>query len=101
MKREFRLSFVAVLLLAVAQSVFSQSRFQQPSLYIERADQPDGGVFLPAPPDTSSVAYIDDFVQWQWGKSVRPTARGERASDESASSTTEMARIYSEALGLG
>lgn len=100
MKREFKLSFVAVLLLAVAQSVFSQSRFQQPSLYIERADQPDGGVFLPAPPDTSSVAYIDDFVQWQWGKSVRPTARGERASDESASSTTEMARIYSEALGF-
>lgn len=70
------------------------------NIYIEREDQPDAGVFLPAPPDTSDIAYIDDFVQWQWGKSVRPTSRGERASDESASSTAEMARIYSEALGF-
>lgn len=70
------------------------------NLYVERENQPDGGIFLPAPPDTCDVEYIDDFVQWQWGKSVRLTERGERASQESQSSTTEMARIYSEALGF-
>ena len=101
MKRFLRLALPAFLLLLISQSVFSQYRSSQSAnLYVEREDQPDGGIFLPAPPDTASVAYIDDFIQWQWGKSVRPTERGERASQESASSTTEMARIYSEALGF-
>lgn len=70
------------------------------NLYIERENQPDGGIFLPAPPDTCDVEYFDDFVQWQWGKTVRYTERGERASIESQSSTTVMARIFSEALGF-
>ena len=68
------------------------------NLYIERENQPDGGIFLPAPPDTCDIEYYDDFVQWQWGKTVRYTERGERASLESQSSTTVMARIFSEAL---
>ena len=100
MKRHFKLTLSAFILLLVSQSIFSQYRTQTVNLYVEREDQPDGGIFLPAPPDTSSVAYIDDFVQWQWGKAMRLTERGERASQESASSTTEMARIYSEALGF-
>lgn len=99
MKKTNRILLASVMMLMPLVSVYSQ--WGRPAnLYVEREDQPDGGIFLPAPPDTSSVAYIDDFVQWQWGKTVRPTARGERASDESASSTTEMARIYSEALGF-
>ena len=98
-RKSIRLLLTWALLLTSFQSAYSQ--WGRPAnLYVEREDQPDGGIFLPAPPDTSSVAYIDDFVQWQWGKTVRPTARGERASDESASSTTVMARIYSEALGF-
>lgn len=100
MKRYLRLSLPLFILLLVTQSVFSQYRQSTPNLYVERENQPDGAIFLPAPPDTASVAYIDDFVQWQWGKTVRPTERGERASQESASSTTEMARIFSEALGI-
>ena len=100
MRRNIRLILSAFILLLVSQSIFSQYRTQTVNLYVEREDQPDGGIFLPAPPDTSSVAYLDDFVQWQWGKAMRQTERGERASQESASSTTEMARIYSEALGF-
>ncbi len=100
MKRFLRLSLPLFFLLLVSQSVFSQFRQSTPNLYVERENQPDGAIFLPAPPDTASVAYIDDFIQWQWGKAMRLTERGERASQESASSTTEMARIYSEALGF-
>lgn len=100
MRRNIRLILSAFIPLLVSQSIFSQYRTQTVNLYVEREDQPDGGIFLPAPPDTSSVAYLDDFVQWQWGKAMRQTERGERASQESASSTTEMARIYSEALGF-
>ena len=97
MRRIIRLLLLVVLL--PVQSVYSQW-YSAVRLYIEREEQPDAAIFLPAPPDTASVAYIDDFVQWQWGKTVRQTERGERASRESASSTSEMARIFSEALGL-
>jgi len=99
MKRIVRLVVALLMLVVPVQSLYSQW-YSAVKLYIERENQPDGGIFLPAPPDTASVAYIDDFVQWQWGKSIRMTERGERASQESASSTAEMARIFSEALGL-
>lgn len=99
--KTIRLLWASALLLLPLQSVLGQYRSSSTAnLYVEREDQPDGGIFLPAPPDTSSVAYIDDFIQWQWGKAMRLSERGERASQESASSTTEMARIYSEALGF-
>ena len=90
------------MMLVSVQNVYAQysQRISTVNLYIQREDQPDGGIFLPAPPDTGSVAYIDDFIQWQWGKSMRATERGERASVESASSSSEMARIFSEALGF-
>ena len=98
-KGNIRVLLASVILMLPLQSIYSQWG-STVNLYVQREDQPDGGIFLPAPPDTSDVAYYDDFVQWQWGKTVRPTERGERASQESASSTTEMARIFSEALGF-
>lgn len=102
MNKTFRLLSASFLMLCPILGSYAQfpQRNSTANLYIQREQQPDGGVFLPAPPDTSSIAYIDDFVQWQWGKSVRPTERGERASQESASGTYEMARIFSEALGI-
>lgn len=100
--RKKSLYIASLLLLFLLQVAYSQypQRGTQVNLYIERENQPDGGIFLPAPPDTCDVEYIDDFVQWQWGKSVRFTERGERASMESQSGTTEMVRIFSEALGF-
>ena len=102
MRTSLRISVASLLMLSSFQWSYSQfpQRGYTVSLYIERENQPDAGIFLPAPPDTCDVEYIDDFVQWQWGKRVRPTERGERASMESQSGTTEMARIYSEALGF-
>jgi len=102
MRTTIRIFLASLLVLFSFQWGYSQfpQRGYTVNLYIERENQPDGGIFLPAPPDTCDVEYIDDFVQWQWGKTVRPTERGERASRESQSSTTEMARIYSEALGF-
>ena len=61
---------------------------------------PDAGVYLPAPPDTSSMLFIDDFQKWIWGKSMRATPRGQRASWESEYSVSRMCQIYSEAMGF-
>ncbi len=70
------------------------------TLYYHTQDLPDAGLFLPAPPDTSSLLFVDDYQQWIWGKSVRPTERGARASRESEFSTECLARIFSEAMGI-
>ncbi len=102
MRTTTRIFLASLLVLCHFQWCYPQfpQRGYSVNLYIERENQPDGGIFLPAPPDTCDVEYFDDFVQWQWGKTVRYTERGERASIESQSSTTVMARIFSEALGF-
>lgn len=68
--------------------------------YFDDSQMPDAGVFLPAPPDTNSMLFIDDFQQWIWGKSVRSTPRGQRASWESEYSVGRMCQIYSDAMGF-
>ena len=52
------------------------------SPYLNLFQLPNPCVYLPAPPDTASVLFVDDFQQFMWGKSVRNTPRGEQASWE-------------------
>lgn len=68
--------------------------------YFSNDSMPDAGIYLPAPPDTCSPLFIDDFQQWLWGKSIRSTPRGLQASRESEYSIERMCGIYSEALGF-
>lgn len=68
--------------------------------YFNINNLPDAGIYLPAPPDTNSQLFIDDFQQWLWGKSIRHTDRGQQASWESLYSVERMCGIYSEALGF-
>ena len=58
--------------------------------YFDIEELPDAGIYLPAPPDTNSQLFIDDFQQWLWGKSMRHTPRGEQASWESMYSVDRM-----------
>lgn len=37
---------------------------------------PDASAYLPAPPDTSSIAFLNDFNRYQWGKGERTKERG-------------------------
>lgn len=32
--------------------------------YFDIEELPDAGIYLPAPPDTNSQLFIDDFQQW-------------------------------------
>ena len=93
MKRLFFLLFAGLCLYVQAQNLDTVPYF---------ADQgiPDAAIFLPAPPDTCSPLFIDDFSQWLWGKSMRPSARGERASWESLYSIGRMCDIYGGLMGF-
>ena len=73
---------------------------QDSNYYYTVAEMPDASVFLPPPPAFESVTFADDFLQWQWGKSVRETERGELASRDSQYGINRMAEIYSHVLGI-
>ena len=68
--------------------------------YLKRSELPDGVQYLPAPPDSSTLRFFDDWLQYRWGKSVRETPRGERAAAEAEHSPEAFARMYSEPFGL-
>ncbi len=70
------------------------------SAYFNIFGLPNPCVYLPAPPDTASVLFVDDFQQFLWGKSVRNTPRGQQASWESLYGADRMATVYSEAMGV-
>lgn len=90
--------FLVVLLLTAVQGLWAQSATD--TLYLTREQFPDAGYFLPAPPDTASMDYVDDLLQWQWGKTQRPLARGRKASIESLWLPRMIESIMAEVLQL-
>ena len=70
------------------------------TVYVFLENMPDAGIYLPPPPDMNSTQYADDFAQWQWGKTVRPTQRGQQANDDSQWGIDGMIRIHQGTLGF-
>ena len=86
-----------------AVAVFTGISFAQTekdTVYVFLENMPDAGIYLPAPPDMLSPQYADDFAQWQWGKTVRPTERGQQANDDSQWGIDGMIRIHQGTLGF-
>lgn len=84
----------------VRTAIVEQWNLPFDSLYLQKNQLPDAVVYLPAPPDTTSDIFIEDYNRWLWGKTVRPTPRGKQASIESLYGIVRMCTIYSEVLGL-
>lgn len=55
---------------------------------------PDATFYLPSPPDTSSVAFINDFYRYQDEKSKRNTDRGKQASFDTYWQTDSILRGF-------
>lgn len=93
-----RFVFTAVILLLAGNiSAFAQEKYEP---YFPFEEQPDGRIYLPSPADTSHLFFADDFMRWIWGKSIRDSERGERASRESNYGVAAMTEIFGEALSL-
>ena len=82
-------SKILLLLLACLLSVNVSARkkprqvVSADTIYVKPYEMPNAGYYLPAPPDTASMDFVDDMIQWQWGKSQRNTPRGRQADLES------------------
>ncbi len=98
MYRKITRLFAAAALLMVCGNSYAQT--EKDSVYVFIQDMPDAGIYLPPPPTMTSTTYADDFAQWQWGKTVRPTARGQQANDDSQWGIDGMIRVHSGTLGF-
>lgn len=78
----------------------SFAQTEKDTVYVFLENMPDAGIYLPPPPDMTSTTYADDFAQWQWGKTVRPTDRGQQANDDSQWGIGGMTRVHSGTLGF-
>ena len=93
MKRILITVFAAVI---AAVNVNAQFR----STYFTADEMPNGVVFLPSPPDTTSILFISDYAQYMWGKTIRNTERGQKAIDHVVTSVSEMAALFSKPFGM-
>ena len=70
------------------------------STYFTAEEMPNGVVFLPSPPDTTSILFISDYSQYLWGKTIRNTERGQEAVDHVVTSVSDMAAFFSKPFGM-
>ena len=91
------LAMVAVALMT-ATNLSAQTA--EDTVYVFKADQPDLIYFAPEPADSTSLDFMDDMLQWEWGKAQRLTPRGEKASRESMWNAEAMRKVMGEALGI-
>ena len=68
--------------------------------YLTLAQMPDAGVYLPPPPAENSVDFLADSARYEWGKSLRGTARGEQAVQDAQWEIDYLLDIYAGPLGV-
>ncbi len=91
---------LAMLLLTGFQETAWAGIIERDSSFLTLDDMPNAVVYLPPPPDTASLQYVNDWHQYIWGKSVRPTKRGQMAKEDAKFGIQYMLEIFSEPFGL-
>lgn len=77
------------------------SRAQDPVPYIPAEKMPDLVAILPAPPDTSSMAFTNDILRYMWGKTMRKDARrAALAIRDAIWNYDTLATIFSKPFGM-
>ena len=70
------------------------------SSFLEPRQAPDASRYLPAPPDTTSVAFLYDYSRYQWGRAQRGAARGRQADFDSYWQPDSIMKGFARSFGL-
>ena len=68
--------------------------------YFSADELPDPMEFLPPPPGWTSPLFAGDHAAYLWGKTVRPTERGDRAVEQAAFIFDDISAIFSKPFGF-
>lgn len=95
-------SLLLILFVCSTLTIRAQDKERRPdnTTYFSTNELPDPCAYLPVPPDTASTLFVDDFMRWIWGKSIRNTERGKQASWESLYGVKRMATVFGEAMNM-
>jgi acid phosphatase (class A) len=91
MKRLITLPFILLSLCIIAG---------EPHPYFTSPEMPNALHYLPAPPQTNEMRYAYDTAQYNWGKSVRNTPRGEKARLDAEYSIARIAAVFTPVMGI-
>ena len=96
MKRQITLFlFCATLLTVSAQNDVTKETFTP---FYTTEEAPHLEKVLPGPPALTDPRFYDDWVQYNWGKSIRETERGRLAIDDAGLNAHYFMKRFSEAL---
>ena len=73
---------------------------EDPHPYFTSPEMPNALHYLPAPPQTNEMRFAYDTAQYNWGKSVRNTPRGEKARLDAEYSIERIAAVFSPVMGI-
>lgn len=68
--------------------------------YFTPEEMPDPLKFLPPPPGWTSPLFAGDYAAYLWGKTVRPTERGDTAIKHAAYLFDEISETFADAFGM-
>lgn len=72
----------------------------EPKPYFTSPEMPNALHYLPGPPQSNEMRFAYDTAQYQWGKRMRPTPRGEKARLDAEYSIERIAAIFSPVMGI-
>ena len=70
------------------------------SIQAQEVPVPNAQDFLPGPPEFTSVQYIKDYLQYEWGKTERDTELGEQAKIDFYAQTANYLDAFSKVIGI-
>ena len=89
-----------MLLLAVVAMLIPAAAAAQNEIFTVD-EMPNAVNYLPAPPDTTSAAFMYDMVRYQWGKEKRhDPVRAKQAIDDAEWGVDVACRIFSQPFGM-
>lgn len=89
-----------ILVLVQALVTVAAAWGQSDTPYFQISDLADATLYLPPPPDTTSALFEYDKSQFEWGRSVRETERGQVAVQEVNGLYPFVCSLYSDAFGM-
>ena len=92
---------MAAAAMMAAVNLSAQEEEEVVNAYFTQGEMPDMMVFLPGPPDSTSVAFMNDVARYYWGKEMRKDP--ERAAEATRDAVYGLETIlteFEEAFGM-
>jgi len=86
--------------LLISSMLFCAPCYAEATSFLTESEIPTGAKFMPLPPKTTDASFYNDWLRYQWGKSMRDTERGKQAIADADDSLNYQTKTFSKPFGL-